>query len=412
MKNLFILCLLITTWFIAPAHARIERGADKEEAEVNIGCMFPLSGYGIGFGNDSIVGIELALEDIAANLPDAPEMRVIIEDTKLKASRTIRHVRDFVKKDKTQFVCGIVSSGIALEVTKIIDDLGVIFIGTDNASSRLTGSALTRNYFRFTNNTYQTMYAGAQYIRDSFGDILSTRPLRIAFIGPDYDYGYQNWLDLRNTLDALNIAYEPVATLWPSLFEVDFSAQIRSLLRVKPDLIVNEQWGNDFITFMRQVNDSDLMKYSKIANFGSGGDYDVLAKLGNDLPQGLILSARHHVNWPETKENLSFVHRFYDRVGHYPSYVAQGAYSGILAIALTLIDTNGSTDLDKIRKSLSNVEMKLPEDPDGFKSFMRAEDHQIQQVISIGETIVDHRFPPATRLIGNWKNYFPMPKPQ
>ncbi|MDV7341225.1 ABC transporter substrate-binding protein [Terasakiella sp. A23] len=408
MKRL--LFLLVTLWMIAPAHARVERGVGVEEADVNVGCLFPLSGYGIGFGNDSIIGIELALEDIAKDLPDAPKMRVIIEDTKLKASRTIRHVRDFANQDKTQFVCGIVSSGIALEVTKIIDDLGVVFIGTDNASSRLTGSALTQNYFRVTNNTYQTMYAGAQYIRDSFGGILKKRPLRIAFIGPDYDYGYQNWLDLQSALEKLNIAYDPVATLWPSLFEVDFSAQIRSLLRVKADLIVNEQWGNDFITFMRQVNDSDLMEYSKIANFGSGGDYDVLAKLGNDLPQGLILSARHHVNWPETKENSSFVRRFYDRTGHYPSYVAQGAYSGILAIALTLIDTGGGTDLDDIRASLSKIEMKLPEDPNGFKSFMNAKDHQIQQVISIGETVIDHRFPPATRLIGNWKNYFPMEK--
>lgn len=407
MKLLFlsILCLMIFNVF--EASARQELGVSAEEADVNVGCLFPLSGYGIRFGNDSAVAIKIALDDINKNLPDAPKIRVIIEDTKLKASRAIRHVRDYVKKDKTKFICGIVSSSIALEVTKIIDDLGVIFVGTDNASSRLTGSALTQNYFRLTNNTLQSMYAGVKYIRDEFRDILVKRPLRIAYIGPDYDYGYQSWIDFQKVMNEFGVPYHAVGSLWPSLFEVDFEAYIQSLKRLNADLIVNEQWGDDFITFLRQGEDNDLFKKSRIANFGSGGDFDVLAEMKDEMPLGLILSARHHVNWPDTAVNRNFVARFHKLTGHYPSYVAEGAYSGIMAIAHALIASNGSLEIEDLRKALSQVELKLPEDPEGFMSYMDPKTHQIQQVISIGETVIDKRFPPATRLLGNWRYYLP-----
>ncbi len=122
------------------AFARQEFGASKADADAHVGCLYPLSGYGVDFGKDSVVGIQLALEDINALYEDPPKIHVIIDDTKLKTSRSLRLVRDFVKQDKVQYICGIVSSGIALEVTKIIEELGVIFVGTDNASSRLTGA--------------------------------------------------------------------------------------------------------------------------------------------------------------------------------------------------------------------------------------------------------------------------------
>ncbi|NVK18476.1 MAG: ABC transporter substrate-binding protein [Methylocystaceae bacterium] len=407
MNWFFKFLLMVTLFMPHMAHARMELGATAEDSDINVGCLYPLSGYGVGFGKDSIIGIMLALEDIQEIYPNPPKIRVIVDDTKLKTSRSIRLVREFAKHDKVQYICGIVSSGIAIEVTKIIDDLGVFFIGTDNASSRLTGAELKPNYFRMTNNTAQTMNAAAQYIKESFSSILKKRPLKIAFIGPDYDYGYQNWRDFREAMERQGVSYVTVATLWPNLFEVDFSVYIRTLINSNADLIVNEQWGDDFLTFLRQVKDTNLLEKSRLSNFGSGGDYDILKELGDDVPVGLILSARHHVNWPQTKTNQEFIKRFYDQAGHFPSYVAQGAYSGILAIAYATMNTEPPRTPDKIRKALSHIRLKLPEDPDGFSSYMNPADHQIQQVISIGETVVDKSYPPATRLIGNWKNYFP-----
>ncbi|MGZ8447601.1 MAG: ABC transporter substrate-binding protein, partial [Candidatus Deferrimicrobiaceae bacterium] len=46
---------------------------------------------------------------------------------------------------------------------------------------------------------------------------------------------------------------------------------------------------------------------------------------------------------------------------------------------------------------------KLPEDPEGFMSYMRPIDHQIVQVQAIGETVPNKKYPPATMMLGNWR---------
>lgn len=142
-------------------------------------------------------------------------------------------------------------------------------------------------------------------------------------------------------------------------------------------------------------------------NFDAGGNYDTLAALGDDMPLGLVLSARHHVNWPETSENQQFVSQFYQLTGRYPSYAAQGAYAGIHAIAKVLSQVSSPITDEKLITGLQRLRLKLPEDPDGFESYINASTHQIQQVQAIGTTVLNSAYPPAKVLLGDWFIYYP-----
>lgn len=128
------------------------------------------------------------------------------------------------------------------------------------------------------------------------------------------------------------------------------------------------------------------------------------------MPTGLVLSARHHVNWPDTEKNKQFVDAFFEEAGRYPSYAAQGAYAGILAIAEAVRQAGGHRDKDKVKRALETLELSLPEDPKGFKSFMDPKSHQLMQVQAIGKTIFNNQFPPATTQIGEWSIYYPPSK--
>lgn len=415
MKKLpvpFYLILFSTLFFQHKALARIELGASKEEAEINVGCLYPLTGFGSALGQDSIMGMELALEDIKKKYPELPKIRVIVEDTKLKTSRAIRLSRNLVKKENIKFLCGVVSSSIALEIAKTLDDLGVIMIGTDHASSRLTSQALVPNYFRVTNNSRQSQYAGAMYIKKAFSNTIAQRPLKVAYIGPDYDYGYQSWSDFRNAMVKLKVEIDPVAVLWPNLFEVDYSAYIDAFLDVKADIIISSLWGNDFRSFLLQGAKTNLFKISKLANFDTGANFENFAKLGDQMPLGIIMSARHHLNWPDTETNIDFVQKFHRKTGLYPSYSAEGGYSGILSIAAAIAKTKGDTSLENLRAAFKGLSIKLPEDPIGFESFIDPNTHQIQQVIAIGMSEANNKFPPATRMLGSWKIFFPKDMPE
>jgi branched-chain amino acid transport system substrate-binding protein len=382
-------------------------GASKEQAQTTVGCLFPMSGRGGLYGQDSLIGIQLAFEHLKGQQQSFSAIRVLVADSSSKASKAVRQVRNFVHNDGVRFICGVVNSAVALQVAQVAEEEKVFFIGTDHASSGLTEGKSRPYYFRVNNNSKQSMQAAASYIKEKFGKRNRNTPLRIAYIGPDYDYGYQAWKDLRHGLDVQQISYQVETVLWPKLYEPDYSPFLRVLLDKDVDLVVNALWGGDLVAFIQQANRTKLFEHARFANFDTGGNYEVLATLGEDMPEGVILSSRHHNNWPETQYNRWFVERFFALSGRYPSYAAEGAYSGILAIAEALRIAGPTADDESMRRVLSNLELKLPEDPSDFISFMNPADHQLQQVISIGETIPDHRFPPAKMMLGHWRTYHP-----
>ncbi|GAB4179144.1 MAG: ABC transporter substrate-binding protein [Rhodocyclaceae bacterium] len=401
-----VLCLLCAV--ATGASARIELGAPRGEADAIVGCMFPMTGRGGLYGRDSVVAIELALAELAARPQPGPRLRVLIEDTKSKPSYGVAIAQGYIDHDRVHFLCGVVSSAVALAVTEVAQRRKTLFIGTDHASSRLTEEALHRYYFRVSNDTRQSMEAGARHLRELQG---RSGWRRLAFIGPDYDYGHRQWSDLREALARLGVRYEVAVVLWPRLYEPDYSPYIGALMDAKPDIVVNGHWGGDLVAFIRQAKTFHLFEKMQFANFDAGGNYEVMAALGAEMPAGLILSARHHNNWPDTEANRRFVGGFHARAGRYPSYAAQGAYTGILAIAQAVREARGAADRERLVAALEHLRLKLPEDPEGFESYMDPASHQIQQVVAIGQVVADERFPPARTMLGHFTAYPPAAPP-
>jgi branched-chain amino acid transport system substrate-binding protein len=144
------------------------------------------------------------------------------------------------------------------------------------------------------------------------------------------------------------------------------------------------------------------MKYFHV---DAGGNYEALAALGADMPEGIIMSARHHNNWPDTPANKAYVEKFYKAAGRYPSYAASGAYAGILLIAEAIRKVGNADDTEALIKALEGMKIQLPEDPPGFTSYIDPKTHQIVQVQAIGTTVKNDKFPPAKYMLGNFKIY-------
>jgi branched-chain amino acid transport system substrate-binding protein len=396
-----LLCCLINI----PLSSVVIADPDTANEAVKVGCLFPLLGRGGLYGRDSVAAIKIALNDLKTSTKHGyPKLEVLFGDTRSKSLRAVQIARRFIKDDKVDFLCGVVSSQIALEVTEIAKENEVFFIGTDHASPRLISDRLHPYYFRVNNGTRQSMQAGAKYIKAHYAN---NPNLKIAFIGPDYDYGYQAWDDLRFFLRQETIQFEVVGEFWPKLFETDYSIFVHELNALKPDIIVNGHWGQDFVTFIKQAKPLGLFDNAHIMNFDAGGNYATLAAMGDDMPIGLVLSARHHVNWPETELNRSFVETFREEVGRYPSYAAQGAYAGIIAIAEAVRITSNKNNKDQLRYNLENLVVNLPEDPSGFSSHMDPISHQMLQVQAIGKTMHNSNYKPAKVLLGDWFVHFP-----
>lgn len=397
--------LIISLLAAAPAvQARIEFGAPAQTADATVGCMFPLAGRAAIYGRDSIAGMKLALADLAEQPPagSAPKLRILVEDDRSKASVGVRIAEGFIAQDKVRFLCGIVSSGVAQAVSRVARARRVILVGTDHASSRLTIEDFHRYYFRVSNDTYSSMSAGARHLAR-----LQERNgwRRLAFIGPDYDYGHVSWRDLEQALASVGVRYEVAGLLWPRLYEPDYTAYIRQLEAARADVIVAALWGGDFVAFLKQVLSSGLLDGVTLANFDTGGNYDVLESLGEKAPPGLILSARHHNNWPSTPRNRKFVDDFHRLEGRFPTYAAEGAYAGVMAIGAALAQAGRNANNEQLIRALEGMKLALPEDPEGFVSRIDEQTHQIIQAQAIGEVVANAAFPPARVMLGRWTVY-------
>lgn len=380
---------------------RVELGAPKDQADATIACMYPMTGRSASYGRDSIVAIRMALQELARD-PQSPDLRVIVDDSRSKASFAVRMAEDFLRNDDADILCGIVSSGVGMAVSRLARQRQVILVGTDHASSRATLEEGHDYYFRVSSDTWISHAAGARYLKELQKE---TGWRKLAFLGPDYEYGRVAWRDLQEALALEGVSFRQTGTYWPRLYEPDYSLYIQSLLENPPDILVVGLWGGDFTAFIEQARTTRLFEQMRVANFDTGGDYETLVALGSEPPPGLILSARHHVNWPDTDRNRQFVQDFHELSGRYPSYSAQGAWAGMMAIARAIRLAGDVSDTRAVITALEGLEVPLPKDPDGFTSYIDPQTHQIAQAQAIGTPVSDDRFPPARVLLGNWRVY-------
>lgn len=400
MLNRKILLLVLMAFISAGLSPAL---ALAQEKLIKIGALYPMTGRAGLYGLDSVDAAEMAVQEINASGGVAGyKLEFINTDSKAKPDYAVRVAKRFIDEEKVHFLFGVVSSAVGLALTEVSKQNKKIFIGTDHASTQLTVDKFQPYYFRVSNNTFQSMAAGALYLKE----LKQTKPWEtVAYIGPDYAYGHDQWNELKYSLDRFGIKYKVVGEYWPKLFAPDYTPYITSILKDKPDILICGLWGGDTVAFIKQATPYGLFEKTLFCSPDAGGNYEVMSATGGELPLGLVLSARHHNNWPETQANKDYVQKFFQRTGRYPTYAAEGAYAGILAIAEAVKKVGNPDDTEALVKALEGMKLSLPEDPEGFTSYIDPATHQIVQVQAIGVTVANDKFPPAKRMLGDWKVY-------
>jgi len=368
--------------------------------KILVGAMYPMTGRAGRYGIDSVSGAEIAMEEInAKGGVNGRMIDIIFNDSKANPAYSVKVAKRYITEDKVNFLMGVVSSAVGLAVTEVSKENKVIFVGTDHASTGLTTEKFQPYYFRVSNNTYQSAAAAAFYANEK------KEWKKYYVIGPDYEYGHRTWEDFWMLLQKKRNDVQMVGQAWPKLFEPDYTPYITAILQAKPDVLVTTFWGGDTVAFIKQALPYKLFDKMKFFNYDGGGNYELFEAMPTGLPKGLVLSARHHLNWPNTQLNQEFVKKFKAKTGRFPSYAAEGAYAGVYFIAEGVRQAGTAEDPDKLVAAMEKMKIKLPEDPDGFTSYMRPIDHQIVQMQAIGETVPNKSYPPATMMLGNFKVY-------
>jgi len=373
------------------AGSSVAIAADKP-SELHIGITTYLSGSASVFGVPGKDAADILIADINAKGGiDGVPIRATIIDEGGGGERLLSDYRRLADSGVNVMLSAI-SSGHCGIVVPVAEDLKVLNIlwdcGTQNA---LEEKELKYNVRTQANATTE-MVAQVLYLMKMKPDFKT-----LAIVNQDYAWGR----DSRDIFLAALKKFKPdvkvVAEMFPKFGASDFSTEISRLQALRPDVILSTSWGGDLDNFVRQASQRNLFNNS---TFVLSLAESSLERLGNALPEGVIVGARGDHYWlhPETKDDpdhKEFVKKFHEKTGAYPIYptyhMAQ-ALAGLKAGYEKAIEENGGKwpTTEQVAAAMHNITYK------GFGreiTINRADGQALEaQLFGITTSSPDHSF--------------------
>lgn len=314
-----------------------------EKPPIKIGLLYSLSGLAAVVTEGTVIGHEIAAEEINAKggLLGGRKIEYVVRDDKLKPGIAVKEFRRMVTRDKVDFVAGVISSGVALAVSQVAKEMKVLFVDTIAQTAALTEEQGHRYVVRTSTNSTIIGRAGAL--------VAAKQPWKTYyFIGPDYEWGHRLNSDFWEFLQRKKEGVTKVGELWPKLGERDYSSHITTMINAQPEAVYSSLWGGDLIAFIKQANAYGF--FQKTNFICICGDMDILKPLGAEMPDGLLSGVYYAFDHPvpgKEKENAAFVAKFKQRAGYIPKTGDILGYVSTYMIA-DAIERAGTTDNEKL----------------------------------------------------------------
>ncbi|RJF98230.1 ABC transporter substrate-binding protein [Noviherbaspirillum saxi] len=286
--------------------------------ELKIGITTFLSGPASVFGVPAKHAAELYIEQLnAAGGINGAKIVPTFIDEGVGSDKLLSEYRRVVQEQGVRVMLASISSGSCNTIAPVAEDLKVMNIMWDCGTEKLLEDKRYRYVVRTQANATTEMVASVLYLLRVKPDFKT-----IAVVNQDYAWGRDSWELFSNTLKALKPDVKVVAELFPKFGATDFSTEVSRLQALRPDVILSTSWGGDLDTFVRQSAQRGLIRNSL---FVLPLAESSLERLGNSLPEGVIVGARgdHYFLHPELKDDpklKNFVQKFKEKTGAYPIY--------------------------------------------------------------------------------------------
>ena len=274
---------------LAAAAAAFPRGAFAATASVKgpikVGYQAVLSGTLAGYGEFHKMGVTMAVEEINAKGGIAgAKVELDFRDSTTKPEEAIKNARYHVDSWGADFLGGIDSSGQALALAPVMEQLDRVLVVTHAATEKLTEEWVfkkgVKQIFRICSPTYQDGNAAALVAKDFPVSHWAT-------ISPKYEYGFTCWKMFQDTLGKLKPGTTFKTESFAPFGTTDFRSHINTILDAKPEGLYSTEWAGELITFVKQAREAGLFDKVKYVMFPVGAAMDVLEGTGKDMPDGI-----------------------------------------------------------------------------------------------------------------------------
>ena len=299
--------------------------ADK----VKVGMLTTLSGAGAGLGVDIRDGFSLALTHLDNKFGNLP-VEVLSGDDQQNPDVAKQMTERMLKKDKVDFMTGIVFSNVMLAVGPTVFASKTYFVSANAGPSQYAGEQCNPYFFNVAwqnDNLHEAV--GKQVTEKGFKNVV--------LVAPNYPAG-------KDALTGFKRYYKGKVAdeIYTKLGQLDYGVELSQIRLAKPDAVYIFLPGGMGINFIKQFVDSGLSKSAQLFGPGFSADEDIIKAVGAPM-LGMFNASQwgHDMNNPQ---NLRFVADFTKQYGRLPSLYASQGYDAAMLMDSAVRGVKGKID--------------------------------------------------------------------
>jgi branched-chain amino acid transport system substrate-binding protein len=313
-------------------------GFAQNDATVKVGLLSTLSGPGAGLGVDIRDGFQLAVK-LSGGKFSGKAVDVIVADDQASPDVGRQTADRLVKRDKVDFMTGIVFSNVMLAVGAPTFQSKTFYISANAGPSQYAGEQCNPYFF---SASYQN-----DNMHEAVGKVVTDKGFKkVALIAPNYPAGKDAIAGFKRFFKG-----EVASETYTTLNQLDYGTELSKLRATKPDAVYIFLPGGMGINFIKQFVGAGLSKDITLFGPGFSGDEDVIKAVGDPM-----LGMFNTSQWGHDMENAAnkkFVAEFEKAYGRLPTLYAAQGYDAARLIEAAVRDSKGNLD-DKaaVRKAL------------------------------------------------------------
>jgi branched-chain amino acid transport system substrate-binding protein len=318
--------------------------AETARTSVKVGFLSTLSGPGAGLGVDIRDGFNLAIKHLNGKLGGL-SAEVLIVDDQQKPEVAQQATEKFLKKDKVDFMTGIVFSNLMLAVGQPVFDSKTFYISANAGPSQYAGEQCNPYFFNVAWQNDNLHEAVGKYVQDKgFKNVV--------LVAPNYPGGKDAMVGFKRFYKG-KVSEE----IYTKLGQLDYAAELAQIRSLKPDAVFFFLPGGMGINFVKQFVAAGLSADSQLFAPGFSADEDVIKAVG--APMLGMFNSSHWAHDMENAENKRFVADFQKEYGRLPSLYASQGYDAALMMDAGVRDVKGRlNDKEALRKALEAKHFK------------------------------------------------------
>lgn len=313
----------------------------KEEKEIKIGAILPLTGDGAVYGIKEKEGIELAVEENnATGGIRGKKIKVIFEDSKGEPARAVSAVQKLISQDKVNVVIGDAFSSPTLAIVPIIDKNKVILMSPTASNPKLSNSS--EYFFRvWPSDVAEGAVAANLAVKK-----LNLKKLAILYGNNDYAIGLKEVFS--KTIKELGM--EILLTEVYNEGDSDFRAQLTRIKKLSPDGIYLAGYAKEFAKILVQAKELNIK--SQFVSCGTFHEPEIL-KISGMAAEGVVFVQPYFDRASNDINIQKFVKSYENKFGSEAGVYAAHGYDAANVVIHAM--KKGGTTSSEIKNILNNI---------------------------------------------------------